>query len=128
MSDEPVSGSWGEDVAARWAESRGMRVLARNHCCRMGEVDLVLRDGDTLVFVEVKTRRDGRWGGGLLAVSPRKRRRVALAAMDWLWKARIPLEAHPCRFDVAEVRPARSGGPPRVEWVTDAYHLDGLLD
>lgn len=126
--DEAVSGGWGEAVAARWAEAQGMIVLARNHCCRLGEVDLVLRDGGTLVFAEVKTRRSARWGSGLEAVSPRKRLRVVLAAQDWLWKSRIPPDAWPCRFDVVDVRPGSRGGGPFVRWVRDAYTLDGLLD
>lgn len=123
-----LDGAWGEAVAAAWAEAQGMRVLARNHRCRRGEVDLVLREGRVLVFAEVKTRATSRLGSGLEAVGWRKQRRLGLAALDWLRRAGIPLEEVPCRFDVVEVRPGAAGSGPAVSWVRDAFALDGLLE
>lgn len=106
-----------EDAAARHLESRGLVVLERNAGFRVGELDLVLADGDTLVFAEVRYRRDGGHGGALASIDAGKRRRLVAAAEAWL--ARHPEAAwRPCRFDVV----ALEGPPPhRVTWLRDAF-------
>lgn len=121
-----VEGSWGEAAAAAWAEAHGMRVVDRNHRCRLGEVDLVLLEGSVLAFAEVKARTDGRMGGGLEAITRRKRRRIALAALDWLSGVGRRLDPQGIRFDAVEVRPGPRG--PEVQWVRDAFDADGLVD
>ena len=120
-----VGGDWGEATAAAWAEARGMRVLARNHRCRLGEVDLILEDGRVVAFAEVKARGGGPVGRGLMSVSRHKRRRIALAALDWLRRHPRLLE-RPLRFDAVEVRPGPRG--PEVRWVTAAFDAEGLVD
>lgn len=78
-------GAYGERSAARHlTEERGMTLLDRNWRCPAGEIDLVLRDGDTLVVCEVKTRRGGEFGAPLEAVTPDKFERLRLLASHWL--------------------------------------------
>ena len=78
-------GAFGEKVAARHlTDERGMTLLERNWRCRAGEVDLLLRDGDTLVVCEVKTRRGEEYGAPLEAVTPDKFERLRLLAAQWL--------------------------------------------
>lgn len=114
-------GSDAEDVVARMMEAAGCAVLDRNALYRFGELDLVLLDGATLVFCEVRYRRPGRYGCGAISVTRRKRQRLALAARAWL--ARRPAMAdRPCRFDVASVRDDGTG--LRVEVWRGAFTLD----
>lgn len=108
----------GEAAAAAWAEARGWRLLQRNYRCRLGEIDLVARDGDTLVFVEVKARRGSGFGEPGEAVDGRKQARLARVARHFLLAS--GLGGAPCRFDVAAVR-VGPRGEAAVEWISDAF-------
>jgi putative endonuclease len=77
-------GEYGEQLAARYLEERGMAVIARNWRCKHGELDLVARDGDCLVFCEVKTRRSERFGAPIEAVTAQKAARLRRLAAAWL--------------------------------------------
>ncbi len=112
-----------EAAARAHLERAGLITVAANAGYRVGELDLVMRDGEALVFVEVRYRRDARFGGGSVSVTPAKRRRVALAASAWL--ASHPREAHrPCRFDVVAI--AGGAEAPRIDWIRNAFTLDDL--
>lgn len=92
-------GLLGEARAERYLKKRGMSILARRYRAARGEIDLVAREGDTMVFVEVKYRPRGEIGEGARAVGAQKRARVRFAAERYL-------QAHPCartRFDVVEI-------------------------
>src|SRR5262245_10824150 len=110
-------GKAGEDLACTELTRRGYAVLARRYRTRYGEIDIVARDGPTIVFVEVKTRDGHDFGGGAEAVTPRKQRRLATMAMDFL--ARRRLDGHPCRFDVVTVDVTQ--GTPVVEVYPNAF-------
>ena len=108
-------GARAEDACARLLEEAGLRVLSRNWRCRHGEIDLVAQDRGTLVFAEVRLRRDGgRFGGAAESITAAKRARIVAAA--GFYAARRP--AMPCRFDVLLLD---SLEPPRVEWIRDAF-------
>jgi putative endonuclease len=94
-------GALGEDAAAALLRSRGYRIVAKNHRCRLGEVDLVAEKDDLLVFVEVRTRATAAFGGPEETVNLRKQRRVIAAARDYLAQRRGPARA--LRFDVVAV-------------------------
>ena len=90
------SGAAAEALAARFLTTRGLAIVARNYRCRGGEIDLIVRDGNTLVFVEVRLRRSQAFGGAVESITATKRRRLRLAAQHYLGRlAREP----PCRFD-----------------------------
>jgi putative endonuclease len=93
----------GEDAAAAFLERIGMTVEARNWRCAAGEIDIIARDGETLVFVEVKTRRSERAGTPEEAVSATKQRRIARLAGTYLRECSTP-EAADVRFDVIAIR------------------------
>ena len=95
-------GNRGEDIAARWYESRGYQVLDRNWRCRDGELDVVAARGQVLVFCEVKTRRSTAFGAPAEAVTVTKQRRIRRLAMRWL-DAHPAASARTLRFDVASV-------------------------
>lgn len=107
-------GAYGERLAARHLAAVGLVLLDRNWRGRAGEVDIIARDGDTLVFCEVKTRRGLAFGTPAEAVVPRKAARLRRLAGEWLAVARIrPREI---RFDVVEVFTPVRGAPRVVHW------------
>lgn len=101
--DRTELGKRGEDAAAAYLERIGMTLEARNWTCRAGEIDIVARDGDVLVFVEVKTRRSDRAGTAEESVSSTKQRRIARLAKEYLLGGGDQ-PAGGCRFDVVGIR------------------------
>lgn len=91
----------GEDLACEELRRRGYEILARRYRSRQGEIDIVARDGDVVVFIEVKARVGKDFGDGAAAVTPWKQRQIAKLAVDFL--ARYRLHDRPCRFDVVAV-------------------------
>jgi putative endonuclease len=94
-------GKAGEDLAVAELERRGYAILARRYRTRHGEIDIVARDGETTVFIEVKARTNAEFGTAAEAVTPWKQRRLSAMAVDYL--ARHRLLERPCRFDVVAV-------------------------
>lgn len=105
-----------EQHAAELLRSQGLRVLARNWRCRFGEIDLIARDGTTLVFVEVRLRASEAFGGAAESIDAAKRRKLVAAA-------NLYLSTHgassPCRFDAVLI-----GADGRPRWVRDAFRAD----
>lgn len=107
-------GDAGESAAADHLVAHGLRVLARNFRVKGGEIDLVCRDGDTTVFVEVRRRARSDFGGAAWSITPAKQRRLVLAARHWL----VRHGDCACRFDCVLI----DGG--RLEWLKDAFRPD----
>jgi len=118
-----VLGKTGEDLACAELRRRGYAILARRYRTRLGELDIVAREGDTLVFVEVKARATLRFGHPGEAVGWRKQRQLVLMARDFL--ARSCLWRVPCRFDVVAVLVPQDGAAPRVEVYPAAFRVGG---
>lgn len=113
------AGARWEKKAESFLRSRGLNLLHRNFSCRFGEIDLVMEDGTTLVFVEVKYRADTWHGSGADAVTPQKQGRISRTAAWFL--ARNPDRAEQtCRFDVISID-TRSGGQS-INWIKDAFY------
>lgn len=109
-------GQRGEDEAARFIEKRGLTILARNFRCRGGEIDLVCRDGKTLVFVEVRLRGKASHGGAGASITAIKQGRIILAAQHYL--ARHNGFDADCRFDCILI------DGQEIEWIRDAFSAD----
>ncbi len=118
MDTRSVTGRTGEDAAELLYVRRGYRVLARNWRCRIGELDLVVGRAGELAFVEVKTRRGSRFGGGYEAVDARKR--AKLRALAEVFLAHVAAMPSSVRFDVASVA-VRPDGSASVEIFEDAF-------
>jgi putative endonuclease len=100
-------GAYGERLAARHLTEQGLAQLARNWRCDLGEVDLILRDGEVVVFCEVKTRRSALFGSPAEAIGAARVRRLRRLAVRWLTESQLrPAEV---RFDVVAVLPQRRG-------------------
>lgn len=108
-------GKAAEDLAARYLTGQGLKLLARNYRCRFGEIDLILRDGRTLVFAEVRMRGNQRYGGAAASVTGQKQQRLIAAAQHYLAGER---SAPICRFDVIALDRLE---PSHIEWIKDAF-------
>lgn len=102
-------GRYGEDLVARRLSAEGWEVLARNWRCPDGEIDLIARDGDCLVIVEVKTRRSTRYGDAVEAITPAKAARLRRLAARWV--AESGLRPPGVRVDVVGVLIPARGAP-----------------
>ncbi len=119
-SDNLTLGVRGEEIAVAYLKGRKFTIVERNFRCKGGEVDIIARDGKSLVFVEVKTRRTLSFGPPQLAVTPFKQRQISKAALTWLAKNR--LDSAPARFDVIAIL-LRDHEVPEIEHIRDAFEL-----
>lgn len=122
MNNPVPPGEHGKQAEA-WAErylcEHGLRLLARNWRCREGELDLVMLDGDTVVFAEVRYRRHRQWGGALGSIDSRKQARVINAAERYLFQKPVWAD-HPCRFDIIAIE-GNDPSAPGLTWLKDAF-------
>jgi putative endonuclease len=107
------TGARAEDLCAGLLQAAGLRVVARNWRCRLGEIDLIAREGATLVFAEVRMRSAAAFGGAAESVTAAKRARLLAAARLYLAGQRETA----CRFDVFVV----DGTPAHVQWIRNAF-------
>jgi putative endonuclease len=106
-----IIGDHGEARALAYLERHGMTVVARNYRCRRGEIDLIMQDGETLVFVEVRQRGRMFHGGAAASITPAKKEKLVLTAQLYLQRYRVPPA---CRFDVIAI----DGND--IAWIRDA--------
>ena len=118
----PAAGAEGESLACRHLQGQGYAILARNFRCRSGEIDVVARDGEVTVFVEVKDRHGRSHGAGHESVTVGKRLRVVRAAR--LFAASRGLSESPIRFDVVSIDRA-PGQPPAIRHDKGAFDCEG---
>lgn len=113
-------GVLGEELALAHLTSHGLTLVTRNYRCKLGELDLVMLDGSTLVLVEVRCRSSKDYGGPAASVDWRKQRRLILAAEHLLMK-RAELRRYPARFDVVAIT---TGDPEtKIDWLESAFTL-----
>lgn len=106
-------GEQGEALAADFLQRQGLVITTRNYHCRFGEIDLIARDGGTVVFVEVRSRANDTYGGAAASITAAKQAKLLKAARHYLATLR---SAPPCRFDAVLL----TGDPPRIEWLRNA--------
>jgi putative endonuclease len=114
-------GKIGEDLACRELQRRGYAILARRYRRRTGELDIIARDGPTVVFVEVKAREGRKFGDAVEGVTGLKRRRMMRVALEYLVRHR--LTACPCRFDVVSIH--MENERPVIELYQNAFSANG---
>ena len=120
MTDEELSlGRWGEKQASRYLRRRRFKIVERNYTCPLGEIDLIAKDGDCLVFIEIKTRRGKSFGYAKEAINARKRRQLSKVALAYM-------KANNCcdvksRFDVVAI--TLSHGKEEIEVIKNAFDL-----
>ncbi len=117
MENTKSKGRQGEETAAAFLREKGMSILGCNVRCALGELDLVCRDGRTIVFVEVKSRHGTGFGSPQESVSASKQRKLTLLAKWYLQRHR--LESSPARFDVVAVDFRHH--VPQIRWIPNAF-------
>lgn len=118
MSKQRISfGKQGEEIAARFLQEKGYRILIRNYRWKNGEIDIICLDGGTHVFVEVKTRKPSPFGLPIEAVNKRKQHQISCTALEFL--SRNQLLDEPARFDVIGIIVHPSG--PEVTHIIGAF-------
>jgi len=115
------TGFLGESAAAHFLRQQGYKILVRNYVSRWGEIDIVCRHANTLVFVEVKARSEASWEKPAEAVTKSKQRRIIRTAYAYLQELEDSAEI-PARFDVVEVY-LQENQAPRCELITSAFAL-----
>jgi len=117
MRSRYTKGKEGESAAAQYLSSCGIKILERNFRCPLGEIDLVAKDGKTIVFVEVRARQADGICSPEESITIYKRRRLTRAAL-WYLKQRGRLDSH-ARFDVVAIR--WDGEKPEINWIVNAF-------
>ncbi|MBA3024138.1 MAG: YraN family protein [Pseudomonadota bacterium] len=112
------AGAQAEQTAAQYLQRQGLRLLHSNYRCRFGEIDLILKDRDTLVFAEVRMRSRSDFGGAAASIDARKQNKLILAAQHYLSSVS---PTPPCRFDAVLLSSAEGG--EGVEWLKNAFQL-----
>lgn len=119
MVSNTALGNAAEAQALCYLQAQGLILVQRNFRCRTGELDLIMRDTETLVFVEVRSRRYAQYGSPAESVTPAKQHKLLSAAACYLQRQCLDL---PCRFDVIAIR--KSAAKAQIEWIKDAFRLD----
>jgi putative endonuclease len=113
------TGKRGEELAATYLAEAGYRIIERNYRCPFGEIDIIAEEGETLVFVEVKSRRSEAYGDPQLAVGHQKQKKISRIAMNYLKEKNL---CHrPARFDVVAVKLLPAGR--KIELIQNAFEL-----
>lgn len=113
-TDKQIKGRQAEDAALAYLQQQGLQLVQRNFLCRGGELDLIMRDGRSLVFVEVRQRSSARFGGALASITPAKQRRMVLAAQTFLQRqSGLPA----CRFDAVAIE------GNRIDWLKNILDM-----
>lgn len=119
LNQDQQFGQTSEAIAADYLQRNGYKILVRNYRTKLGEIDLIARDGDTLAFIEVKARRSARYGNPKYAVNRWKQKKISMAALAYLKSTKqMNVKA---RFDVLAILSPKH--PPRIELIKNAFEL-----
>lgn len=116
-------GQYYEQKAYEWLLASGLEPVARNYRCRFGEIDLIMRERETLCFIEVKYRSGGAFGGTAYSLPLQKQQKITRTALDFLnHNPRFQRDA--LRFDALFVQANGAGREPHIEWIKSAFDAD----
>lgn len=112
-------GDAAELEARTWLIKQGLQWLTSNYFCRWGEIDLIMRDGDYLVFVEVRQRISAEFGGAVGSITPQKKRKLLKTASHYMVTKKW-YDKYPVRFDVVSIQ----GALQHIDWIKNAFGVD----
>jgi len=115
-TQQQIIGKSKEKLACQYLEEKGFKLIEKNYYCRRGEIDLIMRDQDSLVFVEVRYRKNANFGSALESVNTKKQKCLIFSAEHYLQQTHTPLAA---RFDVVAI--SGSDTNPVIDWVKNAF-------
>lgn len=113
------SGQLAEQKALDYLSQQGLKLIARNYRCRLGEIDLIMQDSAHLVFIEVRSRMHLAFGGGVASITYAKRQKIIKTTSHYLLTQKIR-EQQPIRFDVVSI----DGSSEALQWIKDAFTTD----
>ena len=113
------TGRVAEEKALAYLQGKGLKLVTRNYNCRLGEIDLIMRDKDYLVFIEVRSRTNTNYGGGLASITYTKKQKIIRATTYYLMNNRV-YDQFPLRFDVISLDGVNSS----IVWLKDAFGMD----
>ena len=113
------AGALAEERAEVYLQQQGLRSWIKNYRCKTGEIDLIMREGDTLVFVEVRLRTNKFFSSAAESVNYAKQQKLLRTAQRFLQERQL-LDKHPCRFDIIAINHQHNGG---IEWIRNAFGL-----
>ena len=119
LNRKQKTGKVGESIAVRFLRKKGYRILEQNYRTRLGEIDIIARDRNTLVFVEVKARNSNRYGHPKSSITPQKQRKISMVALQYL-KITDQMRSK-ARFDVITISSTHTS--PKVELIQNAFDL-----
>lgn len=119
LNKDQQFGQSSEAIAAEYLQRNGYKILVRNYRTKLGEIDLIAQDGDTLAFIEVKARRSARYGNPKYAVNRWKQKKISMAALAYL-KSTKQMNVR-ARFDVLAILSPQH--PPQIELIKNAFEL-----
>ena len=111
-------GDYGENIASKYLAKNGYEIIQKNFRTKYGEIDIVAKENNTLVFVEVKTRENGKFASPFTAVGKNKQKHIIKASLCYLKNKKL-LEKVRCRFDVVSI----TGNCNKIELIKDAFRL-----
>ena len=117
MSQTGIAGNLAEKLAYRFLKKQGLKLIQKNYLCRYGEIDLVMQDGEYLVFVEVRYRKSNLFGGALASVDNHKQRKLRYTAEHYL--NHYKKIDTPCRFDILCINGNLVS--PKIDWIQNAF-------
>lgn len=113
------AGQLAEQRALDYLTHQGLKLITRNYHCRLGEIDLIMNDPLYLIFIEVRSRANNDFGGGLASITYAKRQKIIKTTSHYLLTHKIK-EQQPIRFDVVSI----DGKSGELTWVKDAFNTD----
>ncbi len=113
-----LRGQQAENLVCRYLQAQGLQLVERNYRCKHGELDLIMKHKDSIVFVEVRYRNTLHFGGGVESVDRHKQARLIACAQHYLQHHKLDATI-PCRFDVVAV--LATAGEDKAEWIKDAF-------
>jgi len=119
MSNLKKIGKAGEEIAAKYLTRKGYQIIKQNYRCKNGEIDLIVQDGDTIVFIEVKTRRSLRFGIPQVAVDTKKQLKISAVALNYLFET--DAFNSPCRFDVIAITLPPASEKIKINHIKNAF-------
>lgn len=122
VTEKQKKGDLAEAHAIEVLKQAGIKILTTNFLCKVGEIDIIALDKTTLVFIEVRYRKNNRFGDPLATITASKQRKVMQAAHYFL-SINPKLQKHPCRFDVIGIMPDKNTHKLDAQWVTNAFMM-----
>ncbi len=123
MNKNRTLGIYGEDIAVKYLEAKGYAILTTNYRCKMGEIDIIAADGNTIVFIEVKTRSTDKYGQPREFVNHSKQNKIIKTALHYIVNKN--LTDYMSRFDIVDILVDKNGRSNNITLIKNAFEYSG---